>query len=98
MGDRSGGETAAGVAAHDVTATSAGDWVRRFAEMLGTAAPGDEEIDALLGLAGIAAHASERTAAPLSTWLAGRAGASPDEAKKMAAQLAAALERTPPPD
>lgn len=78
--------------------TSGGDWVGRFAEMLGTTPPTDDEVQALLGLAGVAAHASERTAAPLSTWLAGRAGVSAADAKKIAAQLAAQLERTTPGD
>lgn len=73
-------------------ATTAGsEWVARFAEALGVPAPGQEEIDALLGLAGTAAHASERTAAPLSTWLVGRAGVRPTDAKALAARLAETL-------
>lgn len=68
-----------------------GEWLARFSEALGVPAPGQEEIDALLGLAGIAAHTSERTAAPLSTWLVGRAGMPPADAKALAARLAEAL-------
>jgi len=71
--------------------TPAPEWVRRFADLLGTTPPTDEEVDALLALAGVAAHASERTAAPLSTWLVGRAGVAPREAKAAAARLAAQL-------
>jgi hypothetical protein len=72
--------------------TTATEWAEQFAKALGTTAPSEEEADALLGLAGIAAHASERTAAPLSAWIVGRAGASPAEAKDAARRLAAKLE------
>lgn len=75
--------------------TSAADWVARFAAAVGAAAPDDEEIDAILGLAGTAAHASERIAAPLSAWLAGRAGVSPADAWEAARILAAALGGDP---
>lgn len=71
--------------------TSASDWVRLFAEELGTTPPTDDEINELLAIAGVAAHASERTAAPLSTWLVGRARAAPSEAKAAAARLAVKL-------
>lgn len=71
--------------------TSASEWLRRFAGRLGPAAPSPEEVDDLLALAGIAAHASERTAAPLSAWLVGKAGVPPAAAKEMAQQLAAEL-------
>lgn len=40
----------------------------------------DEDVEALLELAGTAAHASERIAAPLTCWLAAAAGLSPSEA------------------
>lgn len=76
--------------APDATATT---WVTRLAAAFGIEPPTDREVDALLGMAGIAAHASERTAAPLSTWLAGRAGMSPDEAKAAAQRLAKELGR-----
>ncbi|MGH9087796.1 MAG: DUF6457 domain-containing protein [Acidimicrobiales bacterium] len=68
------------------------EWVGRLAGELGVEPPTPEETDALLALAGVAAHRSERTAAPLSTWLAGRAGVSPAEAKAAAGRLAAALD------
>ena len=70
---------------------SAAEWVRRFAEALGATPPTDDEVEDLLAIAGVAAHASERTAAPLSTWLAGRAGAPPREARAAAERLAATL-------
>lgn len=71
--------------------TTARTWIDRFAEAIGAPPLLDDEIDTLLGLAGVAAHASERTAAPISTWLAGRAGLSPAEAKAAAERLAAEL-------
>lgn len=63
-------------------------WVARFAAELGVDPPSPAEVEALLALAGTAAHASERTAAPLSTWLVGRAGLPPDEAHRLAVRLA----------
>ncbi|MDA8315486.1 MAG: DUF6457 domain-containing protein [Actinomycetota bacterium] len=71
---------------------TASDWVRLLAEELGTALPTDDEISDLLAIAGVAAHASERTAAPLTTWLLGRAGLSPAEAKEIATRLASRLD------
>jgi hypothetical protein len=71
--------------------TTGSEWVERFAASLGVAPPTEAEIDSLLGLAGIAAHSSERTAAPLSTWLAGRAGVRPEDARVAAERLAAEL-------
>jgi hypothetical protein len=64
------------------------DWVTRFAAATGTEAPTAEEIDQLLAVAGVAAHASQRQAAPLTTWLAGRAGISPAEALRLARTFA----------
>lgn len=71
--------------------TTARTWIDRFAQAIGAPPLLDDEIDTLLGLAGVAAHASERAAAPISTWLAGRAGLSPAEAKAAAERLAAEL-------
>jgi hypothetical protein len=59
-----------------------------FAAEAGVGAPSDEEVQQLLALAGIAAHASERTAAPISCWIAARAGLSPADARAVAARLA----------
>lgn len=49
-------------------------WVAAYAERVGVPAPTDEEFEAILELAAVAAHASERVAAPVACWLAGRAG------------------------
>ena len=63
-------------------------WVEQFAAATGTEAPTEDEIDALLTVAGVAAHASARQAAPLTTWLAGKAGISPEDALALARTLA----------
>jgi hypothetical protein len=62
----------------------ASQFIEAFAEALGVEAPSEEETAALLGLAGTAAHASERTAAPISCWLAARSGLSPVAAAAVA--------------
>jgi Domain of unknown function (DUF6457) len=48
------------------------EWLAGFCERLGLGPPAKEEVVALLDLAATAAHASERTAAPLACWVAGR--------------------------
>jgi hypothetical protein len=55
------------------------EYARRLASDLGVEAPDDATIDTLLALAGVAAHSSERIAAPLACYLVGRAGADPAE-------------------
>ncbi len=52
------------------------EWIAAFAQELGVQPPTPEEAEQLLALAGTAAHSSERPAAPLACWVAGRAGAS----------------------
>ena len=59
-------------------------WLAAFASAAGVDAPTDDEIDALLELAGIAAHASERTAAPITCWIAAVAGLAPADALRIA--------------
>ncbi len=66
-------------------------WVDRFAEALGVDRLTDDDVVALLALAATAAHGSERTAAPLSCWLAARAGLTPAEALARAEELARAF-------
>jgi hypothetical protein len=48
------------------------EWIAEFAREAGVERPDTEEVRALLDLAGVAAHGSERTAAPLACWIAGR--------------------------
>jgi len=69
---------------------TADEWLRTFAEQLGASAPTPEEMDEILRLAGIAAHASERIAAPIACWLVGRAGTPLDEAIETADGIGAA--------
>jgi len=71
--------------------TSAEQWVARFAERLSVEVPDAEAVDVLLEMTGIAAHSSERTAGPISTWLVGRAGVPPREALEHARALAAEM-------
>jgi nitroreductase len=42
----------------------ANEWIEAFAARLDTAPPSEEEVERILELAGIAAHASGRIAAP----------------------------------
>jgi hypothetical protein len=53
---------------------TAEEWVEQFAAEIGAEAPSREEFDEILKLAAEAAHASERTAAPVACWIAGRTG------------------------
>jgi hypothetical protein len=69
-------------------ALDAQEWIDRYAAALGVEGLSKAEVDDLLGLAGTAAHASERPAAPLSCWLAAKAGISAAEALAVARDLA----------
>ena len=70
---------------------TAREWIDDFAGRLGIEAPDDKTIDALLALAGDAAHASERIAAPIACYLVGRAGLDPKTAKQLAEKIGHAL-------
>jgi hypothetical protein len=62
-------------------------------------APSDAEVDALLDLARVAAHTSERWAAPVSTFVVGVALAADDPADRLQRirELTARLEAADPP-
>jgi len=64
------------------------EWIAAFAREAGVAAPSVEEIRELLELAGTAAHASERTAAPLACWIAGRSELSLAQLRGAAGRIA----------
>ncbi len=66
------------------------EWIDAFSTKVGVTPPDDATVEALLDLAGVAAHASERTAAPITCWLLGQAGIGVDEARRLADELAAA--------
>jgi hypothetical protein len=57
---------------HD-TSTIQG-WLATFAEEVGGTPPSPQELTGLLDLARHAAHRSERQAAPIACWIAGRTG------------------------
>jgi hypothetical protein len=63
------------------------EWLAAFASAAGVPVPTPDEIDALLELAGVAAHASERTAAPVTCWIAAIAALTPAEALALAESL-----------
>ena len=63
------------------------EWLGAFAARLGVEPPDEATVTALLDLAGVAAHASERTAAPVACWLIGRAGVTPTDALTLAREV-----------
>lgn len=69
-------------------------WVAQFAQALGLEPPDAADVAAVLALASVAAHASERRAAPVACWLAAVAGRPLDEALELANALSS---ETPPP-
>lgn len=52
-------------------------WLQAFSDLLGVIVPSSEDIEALLSIAGLAAHESERTAAPIACYLVGRSDIDP---------------------
>lgn len=72
----------------DDTPPTGREWIEAWAAALGVEAPDETTIETLLDLAGVAAHASERIAAPIACYLVGRAGLSPGEALERARDLA----------
>jgi Domain of unknown function (DUF6457) len=68
------------------------DWIAAFAVRLGVAAPTEDEFNTLLSLAGVAAHSSERIAAPVACWLAAKAGMSPGDGLVMAQSMTRAAD------
>ncbi|MCS6926345.1 MAG: DUF6457 domain-containing protein [Candidatus Binatia bacterium] len=65
---------------------TAKEWIAGFATLLGVPPPTEEETTDLLRLAAEAAHASERTAAPVACWLVARAGLAPAAALELLAR------------
>lgn len=63
------------------------EWVRAFCQRIGVDLPPPEEVEALLDLAAEAAHSSERPAAPLACWAAGRSGRPAAELQAVAEQI-----------
>jgi hypothetical protein len=68
-------------------APTAEEWIAQFAEALGRPVPSEAEMTAVLELASVAAHSSERRAAPIACWLSALAGVDPAEARRIAESL-----------
>ena len=64
------------------------DWIAEFAAAIGGEPPDSATVDELLDLAATAAHASERTAAPIACYLAGLSGRPIAELKNLADEVA----------
>ncbi|MDX6588025.1 MAG: hypothetical protein QOI31_2498 [Solirubrobacterales bacterium] len=64
------------------------DWIAEFAAAIGAEPPDAAIVEELLDLAAIAAHASERTAAPIACYLAGLSGRPIAELKDLADDVA----------
>jgi hypothetical protein len=73
------------------------EWIAAFARQAGVQQPSVQEIRDLLELAGTAAHSSERTAAPLACWIAGRSELPLGELMELAGALVAPPAEPPPP-
>jgi hypothetical protein len=71
------------------------EWIEHFASAIGMAPPTPEQVEAILALAGTAAHASERTAAPIAAWLAGTSGRDLAEINQAASTLEGAQAQQP---
>jgi hypothetical protein len=63
------------------------EWLDAFANAAGVAPPSSDDIDILLRVASVAAHASERTAAPITCWIAALAGLNPAQALALAESI-----------
>lgn len=75
----------------------AADWLKAFAAELGgdatgVEAPSPDTVDVLLEMAGVAAHASERIAAPIACYMVGLAGVDAEQALAAARRVGSASE------
>ena len=66
---------------------NAREWINAYAERLGVPPPSSEDFELILALAGEAAHASERVAAPVACWVAAQAGVALEEAMRVAGEV-----------
>ena len=65
------------------------EWIAAFASELGVTPPDERTVETLLSLAGVAAHSSERTAAPIACYLVGLAAVDPSRAAEIADTIGA---------
>ena len=63
---------------------TAQEWIEKFAAEVGAEPPTEDEFNAMLDLAAVAAHASERVAAPIACWIGGASGRSIEDLQKIA--------------
>jgi hypothetical protein len=68
-------------------AMTAEQWIERFAGAVEGRPPSETEVERLLKLAAVAAHSSERIAAPLACYVAGREGLQLDDAIDLAERI-----------
>jgi hypothetical protein len=68
------------------------EWIATFAQEIGVPPPDQAQVEKLLKLAAVAAHSSERVAAPIACWIAGSAGLDLDAAIALAERIGAAPE------
>jgi Domain of unknown function (DUF6457) len=66
---------------------NANEWLAAFAERIGGQPPSNEEFKLILDLAGVAAHSSERVAAPAACWVAANAGVDLSDALNAAREV-----------
>ena len=66
---------------------NAREWIAAYARELGVEPPTAGEFSTLLELAAVAAHSSERVAAPVACWLAAGAGLDPAQALAAAGRV-----------
>lgn len=63
-------------------------WIAEFAAAVGAEPPSEAEVESILDLAAVAAHSSERIAAPIACWIAAGAGLEPERARAIAESIA----------
>jgi len=68
--------------------TTARSWIDAYAHAAGVAALSEQDMATILEIAAVAAHGSERMAAPITCWLAASAGLSLEAALSLAHELA----------
>lgn len=66
---------------------NAQEWISAYAERLGAEPPDSGQVKAILDLAAVAAHSSERIAAPVACWLSAAAGRSLEDSLELARGL-----------
>ena len=66
---------------------NAREWIDAFSAELGADPPTADEMKRILDIAAVAAHSSERIAAPVACWVGGRTGATLQEIQAAAGRI-----------